>query len=128
VAEYWEERRRVYDALGMACKRCGRYHPLGMHVDHIDASQNPFKSSGAGTLGRRVGFCGWDQGIGHAIKLLKAGSDLVRTFQLLCGTCHTIKTNEERKEAKAAGQIDMFVAGMDDDIDFWGRRTKWQRS
>jgi hypothetical protein len=91
-----------------------------MNVDHIDAAKNPVRSNGEW---KQNGHCGWESGLSNAYDRLMAGEDITISFQLLCGFHHTIKTYEERRAERLAGQIDMFEAGLDDDLDVLGNKA-----
>lgn len=78
-----------------------------MHVDHIDASANPYKHNGARQAIDK--FCGWDSGLGDALKRLRRGEDITRDFQLLCAWDHAIKTYEERRRERMGSQLEFVL-------------------
>lgn len=89
--DYWRQYRQqlraeVLRLLGGSCARCGYDgDPRGLEIDHIDGDRN---------------------GTSNRMAMLRARRDPAyrATLQLLCGTCHRIKTieNEDWRTADPA--------------------------
>lgn len=86
---YWERTKALQaarvDRGVYKCAGCSALSSVkGMHIDHISPVVDP-----------AVGFVGWDV---YVDRLFCPASNL----QLLCKPCHTVKTERERGERKAA--------------------------
>lgn len=76
MQRYWERRRYSIERLGGACVKCGATENL--QLDHIDKFQKSFNITAF-----------W------SISLEKYDKELEKC-QLLCKSCHKIKTDEEK--------------------------------
>lgn len=75
-------RAEIFDALGNSCAQCGYSdNPLGLEIDHIDEDGHVDRK------GRSKS--GYVTAYRNMLRDLAAGT---ARLQLLCGTCHTIKT------------------------------------
>ena len=91
-------REKAFKLLGGSCNVCGyNMNPDGLEIDHITPKR--FRGNDIFRFHSSAWWnCKWD-------RILKE----LAKCQLLCGTCHRIKT---RKEAR--------------DTNGWSKRTKWK--
>ena len=80
-------RRQAIDHLGGSCVSCGENDYVVLEFDHIDAikwrSNNLVKING-------------QQNTNQINRMIKAGDDPNKLFQLLCASCHKRKTHDNK--------------------------------
>ena len=82
----WVQRMQIIETLGGCCANCGyKEHLDGLEIDHVV----PIRVASSDRILTKIGSIGWN----------KIEEALVGC-QLLCGTCHRIKT---RADARATG-------------------------
>jgi hypothetical protein len=83
-------RDQVVDALGASCASCGySANRLGLEIDHVAEDGAEDRRSRVNGLARHAYYR-------HLLRCIEEGD---HGLQMLCGTCHSIKTRTARRTA-----------------------------